>query len=139
MDKPLWTFEGFTTAAGNRPVQDWFYGALNTDERDLIRDRVNYLKEIERHLWQLPHFGPAGNSLWEIRRNTGAGWIRIYGIFHFSKRHCFVLLCGNDKDVKNDKKGKETALERLGLLKRGIGGTHEFDFEEGIPGADSEG
>jgi hypothetical protein len=139
MGKSLWIFEGYETDARNHPVQDWYFSALSVDERDLIRDRVNHLKEVERHLWQLPSFGPAGDSLWEIRRDTASGWIRMYGIFHLSKRHCFVFLNGNDKNARNDKKGKDVARERLKLLKRGIGGTHEFEFEERILREDSKG
>lgn len=130
MGKPLWTFEGFCTEAGGKPVQDWYYRELTVDERDLLRDRIRYLENLERHLWKLPCFGPAGEELWEIRRDTANGWLRIYGFFHPDKRRCFVLLNGKDKNVRNDLKGKRVARERLKLLKQKKGTTHEFSFEE---------
>lgn len=135
MGIPLWTFEGYQTEAGGHPVQEWYHAALAVDERDLIRTRVNYLKDLERHLWKLPCFGPAGDEIWEIRRDTPSGWIRIYGTFSPTKRRCFLLLNGNDKNVKNDTKAKKLANDRLKNLRQGKGCTHEFDFEERSPGA----
>lgn len=133
MGKPLWTFEGYRTEVGGTPVQDWYQDDLSVDDRDLLRDRIRYLQELERHLWKLPCFGSAGGELWEIRRNTATGWLRLYGVFHRHKRHCFILLNGNDKDVKNDQKGKATARERLKNLRLKRGDTHEFNFEERTP------
>jgi len=74
---PLWTFRGYTTEAGNRLVQDWFHGELGVDDRDLIRDRINYLKEVERHLWIRPRFDKLEDDLSEIRIKTPAGPIRM--------------------------------------------------------------
>jgi hypothetical protein len=68
MDKPpLWTFRGYMTEAGNSLVQEWFYGELSIDERDLIRDRVNHLKYLERHLWRRPAFDKLEDDLNEVR------------------------------------------------------------------------
>jgi putative component of toxin-antitoxin plasmid stabilization module len=129
MGQSLWTFRGYVTDAGAKVVQRWFFDILDIDERDLIRDRVNRLKDIERHLWVKPGFAPVGEGLFEIRRDTQAGWLRIYGFFP-ADRHHFVVLAGNDKQAKNDKTGKNLAKQRWKLLKQGIGGTHGFDFEE---------
>ncbi len=130
MNEPLWEFEGYTSPAGNNPVQDWYHDELSEDERDLIRDRINHLKDIERHLWRRPGFDKLEGELNEIRKDTPDGTIRIYGNFHPEKRHCFVLLEGRYKDKKNDKAGKAIAQERLKLLKQRKGRTHEFNFEE---------
>ena len=124
MGKSLWTFRGYTTDAGNQIVQEWF-DSLLLEDRELLRDRINYLSNIERHLWIRPSFDKLDDDLNEVRR----GSIRIYGYFP-SDRHVFVFLNGVHKDTSNDRSGKSVALKRLKLLRRGIGGTHEFDFEE---------
>ena len=141
MDRPpLWKFEGFVTPAGNRPVDDWFHFGLSEDERELVRYRINYLKEVERHLWRRPGFDKLDAELNEIRKDIpGDGTIRIYGYFPPDRRHHFVLLEGRHKDKKNDKAGKKLAEERLKLIKQRRGTTHEFDFEERTPKEDSEG
>jgi hypothetical protein len=139
MEKPLWTFRGYTTDADNSLVQEWFYEELSIDDRDLIRDRINYLKVVERHLWIRPRFDKLEDDLNEIRIKTPAGPIRLYGYFPPGERHCFTLLHGLYKTADNDKAGKRVARERLKLLKQGIGGTHEFNFEERTSPADSAG
>jgi hypothetical protein len=136
----LWTFEGFVTPAGNRLVDDWFHNQLSEDDRDFVRDRINYLKDIERHLWKRPGFDKLDGELNEIRKDIpGNGTIRIYGYFPPGKRHCFVLLEGRYKGKKNDKSGKRIAEDRLKQIKKGEGNTHEFDFEERVSAEDSKG
>jgi hypothetical protein len=141
MEKPpLWTFEGFVTPAGNRIVDDWFHDELGEDERDLIRDRIYYLKDVERHLWRRPGFDKLDGDLNEIRKDVpGGGTIRIYGYFPSGKRHSFVLLEGRYKDKKNDKAGKRIAEDRLKQIKQGMGSTHGFNFEERTLKKDSQG
>jgi hypothetical protein len=134
MGKLLWTFRGYTTEGGNKIVQNWFDFTLSEDERDLIRVRVNYLKDLERHLWKEPGFKKLDKDLSEIRKNTPSGAIRIYGNFP-AERHTFTLLHGDYKKVSNDKTGKSKAKERLKLLEQRKGSTHEFDFQE-KPGPD---
>ena len=129
MSKTLWTFRGYTTAAGNRVVQDWYHGELNEDERALIRYRINNLANIERHLWKDPGFKYLDKDLSEIRRKTPVGALRLYGNFP-EERHTFILLHGDYKQASNDTTGKGKALARLKLLRQKIGNTHEFDFEE---------
>ena len=133
MDKsPLWTFRGYTTEAGNSLVREWFHGELGIDERDSIRDRINHLKYIERHLWIRPGFDKLEDDLSEIRIKTPAGPIRMYGYFPPGERHCFVILLGLYKSADNDRKGKNVAKDRLKLLRQGKGSTHEFSFEERV-------
>lgn len=139
MSEPLWTFEGFVTDAGTRIVEHWYHEELSVDERDLIRDRIRYLQNVERNLWRRPGFDKVKDEIHEIRKDTSTGWIRIYGYFHPQKRHCFVLLHGHDKDDKNDKPGKRMASDRLKLLRQGKGRTHEFSFEERPAGKNSKG
>jgi phage-related protein len=136
MSEPaLWTFRGYVTAAGNEVVQQWYDG-LQIDERDLIRDRVNYLKDVERYLWRRPGFDKLGDELNEIRRDVEGGTIRLYGYFP-AERHHFVILHADYKTQRNDRSGKKIAHDRLKLLKRGIGSTHEFNFEEESDRTDS--
>lgn len=139
MGKSIWTFEGFETEAGNRLVDEWFHEELSVDERDLIRDRINYLANVERHLWKRPGFDKLEDELHEIRKNCPGGTIRIYGYFPSGQRHRFVLLFGHYKTKNNDRLGKKAASDRLKLLKQGKGCTHEFDFEERTSGEDSAG
>lgn len=140
MGQSLWTFEGYATPAGNHPVQDWYHKELGEDERDLLRDRINHLKDVERHLWKRPGFDKLDGELNEIRKDVpGNGTIRIYGYFHPEKRRCFVLLEGKYKNKGNDRAGKRTALDRLKLIKQGKGTTHEFDFAERPAEKDSKG
>lgn len=136
---PLWTFRGYTTEAGNNLVQEWFHEKLGIEDRDLIRDRIRYLKDVERHLWIRPGFDKLDEDLNEIRIKTSAGPIRIYGYFPPGKRHCFTFLHGLYKSADNDKAGKRIARERLKLLRQNKGSTHEFDFEERASSEDSEG
>jgi hypothetical protein len=140
MDRPpIWTFRGYTTDAGNSLVQEWFHGDLSVDDRDLIRDRINYLKNVERRLWIRPRFDKLEDDLNEIRIKTSAGPIRMYGYFPPGERHRFVILHGLYKSADNDRRGKKTAKDRLKLLQQGKGSTHEFDFEEGVSPEDSQG
>ena len=127
MVKPLWSFEGFVTEALNRVVQGWYWDDIGIDERDDIRDRVNHLGNVERHLWKEPHFKFLG-EIGEIRKKRPNGALRIYG--YFSNPHVFVFLNGTLKKTNHDKQGMDTALMRLKKLKQGTGTTHEFDFEE---------
>jgi hypothetical protein len=128
MGKSLWKFRGYETASGKRIVQEWFDLTLDEDERDLVRARVNYLKDLQGHLWKQPGFRKLDKDISEIRRDTPAGAIRVYG--SFAEGRTFIFLNGDYKQTNNDKTGKRKALERLKLLRQGIGNTHEFDFEE---------
>jgi hypothetical protein len=129
MSKPHWTFEGFVTDAGNRVVQQWFWGDIGSDERDDIRTRIGYIENIERNLWKEPHFKSFGD-IGEIRKKTPGGALRIYGYFPKERPHVFVFLYGDMKKSDKDKQGVETARLRLKKLQQGRGTTHGFDFEE---------
>lgn len=127
MSKPLWRFEGFVTAAGNRVVEDWYWG-LDVDDRDNIQDLVNYLGNVERHLWQEPRFKSLGD-IGEIRKKTDHGALRVYGCFR-DEPHVFVFLNGELKKTNKDNQGMDAARLRLKKLNQKVGTTHEFDFEK---------
>lgn len=137
MSAPPWKFEGYVTGAGNRVVQDWFWDDADIDERDAVRDRVNYLANLKKVNWQKPAFEWFG-EYGEIRKNVPRGALRIYGVFA-DDRDAFIFLLGKVKNVKKDKQGIDTAEKRLKRLRNGEGSTHEFDFKEKPARADSEG
>src|SRR6185437_11264802 len=124
MSKPLWTFEGFVTAAGNRVVQDWYWNDIGDDDRDNIQDRVRYLENVPHHLWKEPYYENLGD-FGEIKKKTPRGALRIYGL---QKGYRFVFLHGVLKKTTNDKQGKATASGRLQKLKQKDGSTHVFKF-----------
>jgi hypothetical protein len=134
MSKPLWTFRGFVTAADNRVVQEWYWSDIGEDDRDLIRDRVGYLKNVKHHLWKEPYYENLG-EFGEIKKKTPRGALRIYGE---QDGYTFVLLYGILKKKTNDKQGKKTAGERLKKLKQKEGSTHVFKFKEKSDPEDSE-
>ena len=128
MGQSLWTFEGFRTANGNGVVQEWFWGEIDDEGRDAIRDRVTYLALLERHLWKEPHFKRLDSDLGEIRTKTSRGALRVYGFFRIA--HHFLFLSANYKSVNNDRVGKNAAKDRLKRFRQGLGDFHEFDFED---------
>jgi hypothetical protein len=136
MSKPLWTFEGYVTNAGNRVVQKWYWKGIEIDDRDDVRIRTSFLGGLQRNLWKEPHFKWFGD-IGEYRQTTPVGALRIYGYFPEERPAVFVFLCGVVKKSKKDNEGIDTARLRLKRLKQGIGGTHEFQFEEEPAGKDS--
>jgi hypothetical protein len=128
MSAPPWKFEGFVTAAGNPVVQEWFWADADDDERDALRDRVNYLSNLKRTLWQEPAFKWFG-TYGEIRKSVPRGALRVYGLFA-EERDAFVFLHGHVKNIKKDAQGMDTAQRRLGRLRNKEGSTHEFNFED---------
>lgn len=136
MGKPLWRFEGFITAAGNRVVQDWYWHEIGIDDREDIRDVVNYLANVERHLWQEPRFKSLGD-IGELRKKTDHGALRVYGCFR-DELYLFVFLNGELKKANKDRQGIETARLRMKKLNQKVGTTHEFDFEEESAGTNPQ-
>lgn len=128
MSAPPWKFEGFVTAAGNLIIQDWFWNEADDDERNALRDRVNYLANLKKSLWQEPAFKWFG-SYGEIRKGVPRGALRVYGFFA-EERDVFVFLHANVKKAKKDQQGMDTAEKRLKRLKNGEGSTYGFDFED---------
>jgi len=137
MSAPPWKFEGFVTAAENQVVQDWFWDEANDDERDALRDRVGYLANLKKTLWQEPHFKWFG-TYGEIRKSVPRGALRAYGFFD-EARDTFVLLHAHVKNVKRDSQGMDVAERRLRRLQNGEGSTHGFDFEDKSASANSQG
>jgi phage-related protein len=133
MSKPLWTFEQYVTEAGGHPVEDWYQSELEVDERDLIRDRIGKLENVERPAWRRPGFDKLDGDICEIRKDTPDGTIRIYGYFPPNRYH-FVLLHGHYKKVDNDRRGMRVAKDRLKLIRSGKGRLDGFSFEEGPTG-----
>jgi hypothetical protein len=129
MSKPLWTFEGFETDAGNQVVQEWYWSDIGIDQRDDIRTRVAYIENVEQNLWKEPHFKFFGD-IGEIRKRTPVGALRVYGYFPADRPHVFVILNGDLKKSDKDRQGVETARLRLKKLQQGRGRTHGFDFDE---------
>ncbi len=124
----VWTFEAYETDAGNRIVQEWYWEEICLDDRDLIRDRIRYLKNVGRHLWKEPYFESMG-ELGEIKkRSTPRGALRIYGCFR--EGAVFLFLHGVLKKARKDKKGINTSKLRLRKLQAEVGRSHEFEFKE---------
>jgi hypothetical protein len=129
MDKPpLWTFEGFVTAAGNRVVEDWYWDEIGQDDRDSIEDILNYLVTYKKSLWVEPRFKNLGD-IGEIRKRTDHGALRVYGEFDES-RSTFIFLHGELKKNTSDRQGIEKARSRSKMLRQGKGTTHGFDFQK---------
>jgi hypothetical protein len=137
MGTPLWMFEGFVTAAGNRVVEDWYWDEIVRDDRESIRDIANYLANYKKTLWVEPRFKNLGD-IGEIRKGTDHGALRVYGEFH-EQWAAFVFLNGELKKTTRDKQGIEKARLRSKRLKQGEGTTHGFDFEKRFGGEVAEG
>ncbi|HEY1903607.1 MAG TPA: hypothetical protein VGG56_14330 [Terracidiphilus sp.] len=133
MDKPtVCMFAGYVSEAGGRLIQDWYDG-LPEEERDEVKDTLNYLASLPPAQWRRPEFDKLDPPLHEIgcKANAKNHWIRIYGVFDKNQRGRFIFLYGNGgKKVKNDKPGKRNALARLSLLEQGKARTHEFVIEK---------
>lgn len=141
MNNTKWRIEGFETNAGNRIVQKWYWNKLDDDERDAIRDRMNYLTNLPRTLWAEKRFTWFSEyGFGEVRIKRPQGPLRIYGYFP-SNENVFVFLEGHYKEKNNDRAGKRTVEQRLNALRKGQGRTHEFDFEDksGEEGPEVEG
>jgi hypothetical protein len=126
MGKP-WRIEGFVTDAGNTLVQNWWYG-IPPEDREGVRDILNYLVLLEKSQWMEPYFKWFG-KMGEIRMRSQLGALRIYGTFD-EERRVFIFLEGHYKKSDRDTQGINTAEIRHRNLKAGRGKTHEFDFED---------
>jgi len=137
MDKLLWKIEGFVTAAGNPVVQEWYWDEIGIEVRDALRDRMNYLTTVEKHLWKKPLFEWFGD-IGEVKKRVSTGALRVYGYFP-DDSNTFVFLHGVVKNKTKDHEGTDLAKMRLKRLKNGEGSTHEFNFEERASSEDSTG
>jgi phage-related protein len=135
MDKSLWRIEGFVTAAGSPVVQKWFWNEIGIEERDALRDRMNHLTMVEKHLWKEPLFEWFGD-IGEVKKRVSTGALRVYG-YYPDDSNTFVFLLGVVKKRTKDREGMELARKRLKRLKNREGSTHEFNFEERTSSEDS--
>jgi hypothetical protein len=113
-----WTFRGFETPLGNKPVRNWIMALSDSGRYELI-DIVLYMKIRPPHEWAAEHFKPLEDGLSEIRFRDGGSTCRIYG-----------FLVGAEKKVKNDRDSKQLAKSRRDQLERREAGFHAFSFEE---------
>ena len=123
-----WSFYGFETSLGNRPVRDWIVG-LPLDALDELVDVLVYMQKRPNSEWSPENFKPLEDGLSEIRFSDESQTYRIYGYFG-PHRQAYTFLVGKDKKVSNDKSGKNLAKTRRGQLQRNEARIHLFSFEE---------
>jgi hypothetical protein len=135
-----WSFFGIELEAEGRPIQDWYDG-LSIQAQEEITDLVEHLRVKKASLWDRPDFDPleGEGGISEIRPDNirddaGSRTLRVYGIMGWPYKMSYTFLHGTEKDVKNDRDGKDFAKYRLEqvtaeTLKRGRPTVHEFDFE----------
>jgi putative component of toxin-antitoxin plasmid stabilization module len=121
-----WTFLGFETPAGNRPIRDWIH-ALLEDARDELVDVLLLLQIRPNSEWAAEHFKPLEAGISEIRLTTATHKYRIYGCFGESQT--YIMLVATDKKVSNQRDAKQLAKDRRGQLQRGEARTHLFSIE----------
>jgi putative component of toxin-antitoxin plasmid stabilization module len=121
-----WTFLGFETPAGNRPVRDWINGLLE-DARDELVDVLLQLQIRPNNEWAPEHFKPLEDGISELRFKTATHKYRIYGCLE--ENQTYIMLVGTDKKVSNQKNAKDLAKERRSQLQRGEARTHPFSVE----------
>jgi hypothetical protein len=133
-----WRFLGFESAQDGQPVQEWF-DQLPEDAKYEIVDLLNTLQKVTDRLWRRPEFDPliGAGGISELRPgdillNSGEklelATYRMYGYFGPGSG-VYTLLHGVRKGVRNDRRGKTVARNRLRQLQRGDATTHEFNFE----------
>jgi hypothetical protein len=138
--KKPWSFFGIELEAEGRPVQDWYDG-LSIQAQEEITDLVQHLRVKTESRWDRPDFDPleGEGGISEIRPDnvrgdSGSKTLRVYGIMSCPADMSYTFLHGTEKEVKNDRDGKNFAKYRLQQLtdesiKRGEPAVHEFDFE----------
>ncbi|HUF22698.1 MAG TPA: hypothetical protein VMN81_01125 [Vicinamibacterales bacterium] len=126
-----WTFYGYATPAGNRDVQDWYDRIAVEDERDTVRDTLEYLQKLPVSLWRRPEYKPLGAGLGEFRLDSKElkTKVRIYCCF-WPKGSRFVctLLLGRGKGKARQQHDIRESRRRLAALIRGEASIHEFEF-----------
>lgn len=125
-----WTFRGFETPAGNRPVRDWI-AALAPATRDELIDIVLYMRIRPPNEWAGEHFKPLEDGISEIRFRGADCVCRIYG--YFGPTWCvqsYTFLVGAEKKVKNDRDSKKLAKSRRDQIERKEARFYPFSFEE---------
>lgn len=124
-----WTFRGFETPVGNRPVLDWI-NTLAAEARYELIDIVIYMKVRPHNEWAPEHFKPLEDGISEIRFRDGDSVYRIYGYFGPSWHlQSYTFLVGAEKKVKNDRDSKKLARSRRDQVERKQATIHDFSFE----------
>jgi hypothetical protein len=137
-----WEFYGFQSDIEGRPVQAWF-DSLSPEDRDEIVDLLDYVRNTTNKPWPEKVFDPlAGEGgISEIKMDNircfREGRVkqvtyRIYGFFGPRQfEHSYTFLHGTEKEVRNDRIGKELAKGRLDEIRRGTARIpHKFEFQK---------
>ena len=151
-EKPPYTFLAFRSVTEGRPIHRWF-NPLPEEDREEIVDLLDSLQKVQDRRWPKEVFDPlkGAEGISEIkipnlkRFRDGKFKIityRIYGFFG-PYNSCYTFLHAAEKDVKNDRIGKQIAEGRLEELRREFpGGTvsvYKFEYEEEPHPQDEEG
>lgn len=122
-------------------MQTWFDG-LPQDHKEEITDLLEYVRVMTDRPWPEKIFDPlkGEGGISEIKvpniRCLRDGEVReityrIYGFFGPKRyKHSYTFLHGAEKDVKNDRIGKQIAKGRFGEIERQSAGVHKFKFEK---------
>jgi hypothetical protein len=141
MEKPPQVqFAGYVSEAGGLLVQDWYDG-LTVEERDEIKDTLNYLVSIPITDWRRPEVDKVASPIVEIRcKATKTNhMIRLYGVFDSNVRARFIILHATEaKKRGSDQKAQKLALKRTVAVNSRKVSTHEFSFQERTPEQDQE-
>jgi len=137
-----WTFLGFESPSGEKPVQSWFY-SLPEEHRDEIKDVLAFLQVTPRAYWEEqpnrlfdPLIGEGGIS--EIRFEPikcirGKFYYRIYGFFGAEEEKSYKFLHATNKKVRNDRPGKKIGKRRLLEVQENTATLHKFSLDKEIP------
>src|SRR5262249_44309570 len=123
-----WTFYGYQTPAGNRPVSEWIAG-LPQEAIDEFVDVVSYLQIRPNHEWPPEYFKPLEDRISKVRFSNQDHWYRIYGCFG-PHREGYIFLLGTDKKVRNQRHAKNLSRERRDQIERGEARVYELRIEE---------
>jgi len=121
-----WTFLGFETPVGNRPIRDWI-NALSEGAREELVDILLQIQVRPNDEWAAEHFKPLEDGISEIRFRTATHKFRIYGCF--GNGQTYIMLVSTDEKVSNQKDAKRLAKDRRGQLQRREARTHPFSIE----------
>jgi hypothetical protein len=137
---PQVQFAGYASEAGGHLIQDWFDG-LKVEERDEIKDTLNYLVSIPVTDWRRPEVDKVASPIVEIRcKATKVNhMIRLYGVFDGNVRARFIILHATESKKKgSDQTAQKLALKRMASVNSRKASTHEFSFQERTPEQNQE-
>jgi len=131
-------FYGVESEREGCPVQQWYDNTVNMDGQDEIFNLASHLSALPSGLWRRPDFDPLEGEGGisevrpkDIRSIDGNFTYRIYGVLGHPDKWSYTFLHGTDKDVKNDRIGKEIAKRRLRELEERRATVHRFNFQGG--------